>query len=100
MSLSIRQEQRYLGHDRWKWSVWLDGPGTELDQIAHVMYILDPTFHDPVREVADRNTNFRLNSSGWGTFTIRAKAVFKDGRERALRHDLELHYPDGTPMPA
>ena len=100
MPLSIQQTQTYVGHDRWKWAVCLAGTPAELDQIDHVMYILHPTFHNPVRDVADRSSNFRLESSGWGTFTIRAKAIFKDGREEVLQHDLELHYPDGTPTPA
>jgi transcription initiation factor IIF auxiliary subunit len=100
MSLCIRQEEKYVGHDRWKWSVWLEGPQAELDQIDHVMYILHPTFHNPVREIPDRSSNFRLEASSWGTFTIRAKAIFKDGTEQPLQHDLQLHYPDGTPTPA
>jgi transcription initiation factor IIF auxiliary subunit len=100
MSLSIQQEQTYVGHDRWKWSVWVDGSAEELDKIDHVMYVLHPTFHKPVREVSDRNTKFRLDTSGWGTFTIHARAFFKDGREMPLEHDLVLAYPDGTPTTA
>src|ERR1051325_1659672 len=100
MALSIQQEERYVGHDRWKWAVWLTGDPAELDEVDHVMYILHPTFHNPVREIADRSSNFRLESWGWETFTIRARAVFKDGKEEPLQHELELHYPDGTPTPA
>ena len=97
MALSIQQEARYLDHDYWKWSVWLEGAPEELDDVERVVYILHPTFHDPVREVRDRATKFRLDTAGWGTFTIRAKAIHRDGRETALRHDLVLLYPDGTP---
>ena len=100
MPLSIRQDSTYIGGDRWKWSVWLEGASEELDTIDHVMYILDPTFHDPVREIKDRSTKFRLQTSGWGTFTIRAKVEHKDERETWLRHDLVLAYPDGTPTTA
>lgn len=100
MPLTIQQDQEYVGHDRWRWSIWLAGTSEELDRIDHVVYILHPTFHDPVREVSDRPSNFRLNATGWGTFTIRGKAVFKDGQVQPLQHDLELHYPDGTPTPA
>ena len=100
MALSIQQGQKYLGHDRWEWSLWLQGTTEELDSVDHVLYILDPTFHNPVRLVSDRTTNFRLETSGWGTFTIHAKAVHRDGRETPLNHDLVLQYPDGTPTAA
>ena len=80
--------------------MWLDGPADELNSIDHVMYILHPTFHQPVREIDNRQTKFRLDTFGWGTFTIQAKAVYKDGREALLQHDLVLLYPDGTPTTA
>ncbi len=100
MPLSIQQEQSYVGHDRWKWSIWVDGSPEDLDQIDHVVYILHPSFHNPVRDVSDRSTKFRLDTSGWGTFAIHAKAVRKDGQEVTLQHDLVLAYPDGTPTTA
>jgi transcription initiation factor IIF auxiliary subunit len=100
MSLSIQQDARYEGKDYWKWAVWLGGTSDELNQVDHVRYILHPTFHKPVRDISDRNSNFRLESSGWGAFTILATAVLKDGREIPLEHELELLYPDGTPTAA
>jgi transcription initiation factor IIF auxiliary subunit len=100
VSLSIRQDQSYLGKDRWKWSVWIEGPDTELDAVDHVVYVLHPTFHDPVRKVQDRSTKFRLSTSGWGAFTINAQVVAKDGTETLLQHDLVLLYPDNTPTAA
>jgi len=100
MALSIQQDAHYLGHDRWKWSVWLEGTSAELDDVERVVYILHPSFYNPVREIEDRSTKFRLDTSGWGTFTIRAKALHRDGRETPLQHDLVLLYPDGTPIVA
>ena len=96
MALAICQDQKYLGKDRWEWSVWIDGPREELDGIDHVVYVLHSTFHNPVRTVKDRESKFRLTTSGWGVFTLYAKAVSKDGRETPLQHDLVLRYPDGT----
>jgi transcription initiation factor IIF auxiliary subunit len=96
VSLEIRQSSTYLGKERWEWSVWVDGPAEELDAIDHVTYILDSTFRDPVRTIEDRSTNFRLTTSGWGTFTIAAKVVQKDASEILLQHDLALSYPDGA----
>lgn len=96
MALSIEQNQEYKGNGRWRWSVWLGGPAAELDSIDHVTYILHPTFHNPVRRVSDRETNFRLETSGWGTFTLHANIVHGDGHEISLDHELVLRYPDGT----
>ena len=100
MAVVLKQDATYVGDDRWTWSIWLDGPAAELDSIAHVTYILHSTFLNPVREVSDRSTKFRLETSGWGTFTIYAKATYKDGHELALEHDLVLTYPNGTPTTA
>jgi len=100
VALSIQQAQEYLGRDRWKWSVWIGGSSEELDAVDHVTYVLHPTFHNPVRMIDDRASNFRLDTSGWGTFTIHAKAVLKDGNEVPLQHNLELFYPDGNPTAA
>ena len=100
MALSIQQSQRYLGGDRWEWSVCLQGTPEELNSVDYVLYILHSTFHNPVRRISDRATNFRLATTGWGTFTIHAKAVHRDGHETPLHHDLVLEYPGGTPTPA
>jgi transcription initiation factor IIF auxiliary subunit len=97
VALSIQQSQEYMGSGWWQWAVWLDGAPKELDSVDHVIYILDPTFHNPVREVADRATNFRLDTSAWGSFTMHANIVHRDGHRTTLHHDLVLLYPDGTP---
>ncbi len=60
-------------------------------------YTLHPTFPNPVRTVRDRTTKFRLDTRGWGVFTIYVKVVAKDGSAVMLSHALELRYPDGTP---
>lgn len=97
MAFSIQQSQEYMGGDRWRWSVWLDGTSEELNSVDHVIYILHSSFHNPVRRVSDRASNFRLNTSGWGTFTLHANIVDHAGHETTLSHDLLLVYPNGTP---
>lgn len=94
--LEIRQRQEYHGDDWWTWAVWVDGPPELLDQVSLVEYTLHPTFRDPVRRATDRAHKFELATAGWGTFTIYAKVVKKDGSVVPLEHELELHYPDGT----
>ena len=107
MSLRIKQEATYTGSDWWKWSIWLDGPAEELDQVDHVVYTLHPTFPSPVRRVTDRESNFRLESAGWGEFEIYLEIFLKDGQTRKRRHRLRFRYSDpkgsvakrGTPTP-
>ena len=97
MALTIQQDQHYAGDDYWHWSVWLDGAAEELDTVEQVQYILHPTFPNPVRLISDRSTNFRLETSGWGIFTIHARIKHRHGDETQLHHELVLLYPDGTP---
>lgn len=95
MALRIAQDFTYEATDWWRWWVWIDGSEPELDRIDHVVYQLHPTFPEPVRTVSDRSTKFRLETAGWGEFTIYARAFTKDGKQVKLEHDLQLRYPDG-----
>ena len=94
--MKIAQDYEYKGNDHWKWSVWIDATPQELDEIDHVTYILHHTFPRPIRKVKSRGDNFRLETSGWGVFTLHAKVAMRDGTEEHLTHELELRYPDGT----
>ncbi len=96
MDLKLAQEFEYKGGDWWEWAVWVDAADEELDEIESVEYTLHPTFPKPVREVSDRQTKFRLSTSGWGCFTIYAKAHLKNGEAVEMEHELSLEYPDGT----
>jgi transcription initiation factor IIF auxiliary subunit len=60
MTIRIEQGIKYQGDDYWNWWIWIEGSQEELDQIDHVTYILHPTFPNPVREVNNRSTKFRL----------------------------------------
>lgn len=102
MALRIVQHSEYAGNDFWRWSICLDGPDAELDAVDHVVYTLHSTFPNPVRTVTDRQTRFRLETAGWGTFTVYARVVGKeDGAEQHLEHELDLRYPeDEAPAPA
>jgi len=98
--MRIAQDQRYHGEDWWQWSVWVEAPLSELERVEKVIWRLHPTFPDPVRERRNRAEKFRLETAGWGTFRVRAEVVMKDGSTEKLQHELELHYPDGTPAQA
>lgn len=94
MSLHLKQSQRYLAKDWWDWSVWLEGTNEELAGVECVVYRLHESFPNPVREVTNRRTKFKLKCGGWGTFRIMAKVVNKDGSNLKLSHELELQYPE------
>jgi transcription initiation factor IIF auxiliary subunit len=99
-ALHLEQSEQYVGNGRddhyWSWSIWLEGPEAELDGVDYVEYTLHRTFYKPVRRIKDRQTKFKLNTYGWGTFTIYAKAFTKEGGVVPLQHDLELHVPSGN----
>ena len=100
MNISIHQGFKYQGDDWWKWWIQLEGPDKELDEVDHVVYNLHRTFPDPVRKVKDRSSKFKLETAGWGIFTIYVNVVMKEGNVVKLSHDLVLEYPDGRPTTA
>jgi transcription initiation factor IIF auxiliary subunit len=98
--MTIQQSESYIDDNWWNWAVWVEGTPEELDQLEYVEWKLHPTFADPVRRVTNRSTNFKLETGGWGVFTIYATAQRKDGKGEKLHHYLRLTYPDGGPAPA
>lgn len=94
-SLKIAQSQKYEESDWWSWSVWVEGPDKDLDEIKRVEYTLHPTFPDPVRTSTARKSKFKLSTAGWGVFPIYVRVERKDGSVVRLKHQLKLQYPDG-----
>jgi len=88
--MKIAQDSRYRGNDWWDWSVWIEGTSSELDQIDEVTWRLHPTFSPSKVTKRDRTTGFRLDTSGWGTFTIRADLKLTNRSSQTLKHELEL----------
>jgi len=94
MTLRIAQDFEYLRNDYWHWRAWIEGD--ELDAVEQVVWILHPSFSKPRVTIKTRDNGFRLETSGWGTFLLRAEVALKDGSTRALRHSLVLEYPDDS----
>lgn len=92
--ITTRQKADYRGNEWWNWAVWIDGSSAELDAIERVTWQLHPTFPNPDRVVTDRASQFRLESAGWGEFTLRAVVAKKNGEQQELVHELVLEYPD------
>ena len=89
-NVHIVQDAERKEHDWWRWSVWLDGPDEELDQIDYVEYVLHSTFRNPVKRRTNRADNFRLDASGWGEFMLYAKLYAKDGSVERREHWIKL----------
>lgn len=98
MSIEVRQSAEQESPGRWKWSVWLEGQGDELEDIVSVTYQLHPTFRNPIREVKDRQSGFRLNASGWGQFMIYLTLHHRDGTHDKRQH--WLRFDAGAPSKA
>ena len=101
MNLVIRQTASYVGVStdgdrRWDWSVWIDGPDAELDQVESVEWVLHETFPQSVVPVTQRQSKFRLDQNGWGEFEINAYVKAKDGPQH-LVHWLRLAESGGPP---
>jgi hypothetical protein len=88
--LSIEQSASTIASGYWKWSVWLKGMDQELDQVTEVRYQLHPTFSPPIQIITDRQSKFRLDSSGWGEFAIYATVSRRAGPPERLQHWLKL----------
>jgi hypothetical protein len=95
MDFKIAQNFEYAGRDYWNWAAWIEGEPDRLDRIRAVAWILHPTFSPSTVEVNDRRSAFRLETSGWGTFRLRAKLKFHDGETETLSKMLRLEYPEG-----
>ena len=98
--MKIAQSQHYEGDDWWVWKVWINAESAELRKVRSVTWHLHPTFEPKDIEIDDRSSKFALETSGWGTFRVRATVELDDGTTRKLSHELELTYPDGAPAKA
>jgi transcription initiation factor IIF auxiliary subunit len=99
ISLSLRNKWHYKGEDWWDWEAFIDDHGSgQLSSVDHVEYVLHPTFREPIRKISDRKDGFRLKTSGWGTFMLKAFVHMKSGQKLKLEHILVLEQnpPDGT----
>jgi transcription initiation factor IIF auxiliary subunit len=94
MTYKIDQSDTYIGSEYWKWSAWIDATDIELDRIESVIWILHPTFNPSTVEVTDRETKFMLNTSGWGTFRLKAEMEFRSGETKTISTMLKLNYPE------
>jgi hypothetical protein len=99
MTLRIAQDYEYAGDDYWHWRAWIEGRASDLAAVESVKWLLHPSFTPSVVESTDRGSGFRLESSGWGTFVLKAELHRTDGSVSALRWTLKLAYPESETSP-
>ena len=58
--------------------VWIEADDIVMNKIKKIVYQLDPTFKNPIREIFDRSTSFELRTNGWGAFDLRADIYLND----------------------
>jgi len=95
-ALRVAQDSSVKSKGWWEWSVWIEGDEADLDRVATVTWHLHPSFPQPVISTSDRASKFRLDSSGWGEFTLRAVVLMGDGGDTLLEHRLRLATPDSS----
>ena len=89
--ISADNTSRYVGKERWKWTVFIRTSQQVLKDIKCVEYTLHPTFPDPIQTVCSLGNPrhpFGYMGNGWGTFEIPIKVTFKNGKVRSLKHML------------
>ncbi len=86
--IKTRNTARYMSRNMWEWSVFIEAPQNELDQIERVEYLLHPTFRNNRVVIDTRDNNFKLTRRGWGTFTIKVTLFHTNGQTTELEHPL------------
>jgi len=92
-SLDIKNTAQPIGKNQWRWTAFVIGPSDQIAKIACVEYILHPTFPRPIQKICstdDPSRPFALTATGWGTFSLRARIEFKDGRSEEISHYLRF----------
>jgi transcription initiation factor IIF auxiliary subunit len=57
-------------------------------KVKKVVYHLDPSYHDPVRETKDASSNFRIESTSYGDYFFNVTCKLPDGE--AVRQRVHL----------
>ena len=90
MAVEIKQGSQPVTSRRWNWSIKVEGPAEELDELESVTYELHPTFKDPIRLIDDRESGFELTGTAWGEFMVHVTLRRKDGSSEERNHWLRL----------
>ncbi len=53
------------------------------DEIEKVVYLLDSSYYNPIRESKDSKNDFELKTTTYGEYSVSIEVYFKDGVESA-----------------
>ena len=95
MKLEIEQTSEQASSDKWNWEIFLKGNKDDLDKIEYLEYILHPTFVNPVRKIYDKDSGFKLKTSGWGTFPVYYRIKVK-GKKDEFVDSLNLNFQNSV----
>jgi transcription initiation factor IIF auxiliary subunit len=86
--IDLKQESKLIQKNPTSIStkISIDIPNRILSNIEHVEYYLHPTFNPNIVKSFNKDNNFLLNLTSYGTFDLKAKVFLKDGTVK----DLEL----------
>ena len=78
--------------------IFLEADPEELDKIELVKYTLHPTFVNPVRVSANRDTNFDIKIWSYGYFDTKALLVMRDGNTTEISGYVRWPVPAGVTL--
>jgi hypothetical protein len=88
MDLRVENSWEYQPEEWWTWSAYLKGG--DLPKVEYVQYVLDRSFHPPVRKVTDSSNGFLLKDDAYLPFDMTAIVHTTDGGREVLRHKVKL----------
>jgi transcription initiation factor IIF auxiliary subunit len=90
-SIDLTNVATRVSNEMWSWTAYVVGSPAELQSIRCVVYILHPTYPNPIQTVCNTSNPrypFGVTAEGWGTFSLRARIEFKDGSTKEVVHAL------------
>jgi len=78
------------GNEYRRLSIWIDNDDEDLSDIVSVRYELHPTFKDPIREVTSPAGNFKLKTSAWGQFILRAVVTKRNRSTESIQRYINF----------
>lgn len=88
-----RNSYKELSDNWWSWTVYVASSEEDLNKIKCVEYTLHESFSNPIQLICEKTSSekaFPFSARGWGTFEIKIKVIYKDGKVQNLKHMLEF----------
>ncbi len=90
--MKVINTYKKIRDDYYSWTVSIEGPDAELNQIKYITYLLHETFPNRRRVSKDSENKFARKFTGWGEFLLRVEAVMKSGEIKHAELWLDLGF--------